>query len=90
MIHDPMRDEIAEVLHAHSCECLGDFHSLDVVVAMSLIARVRADERERAAVVVRQYAADTHPIHNRTEGCPRCYIAAALLVAANHVDGTAP
>ena len=54
------------------------------------LARVRADERERAAVVVRQYAADTHPIHNRTEGCPRCYIAAALLVAANHVDGTAP
>jgi hypothetical protein len=54
------------------------------------LARVRADERERAAGVVRQYAADTHPIHNRTEGCPRCYIAAALLVAANHVDGTAP
>ena len=49
MIHDPMRDEIAEVLHAHSCECLRYSHSLDVVVAMSLIARVRADERERAA-----------------------------------------
>ena len=81
MTHDPMCRN-AKRIDPHydtqgRCDC-------------DLIARVRADERERAAVVVRQYAADTHPIHNRTEGCPRCYIAAALLVAANHVDGTAP
>lgn len=77
MTHDPMCPMPDSRFMSATCQC-------------DLIARVRADERERAAVVVRQYAADTHPIHNRTEGCPRCYIAAALLVAANHVDGTAP
>lgn len=61
-----------------------------LVCECDLIARVRTDEQEHSAAVVRQYAADTHPIHNRAEGCPRCDIAAALLVAANHVDGTAP
>lgn len=78
MIHDEHDPMCPTMIHGIDCD------------ACDLIARVRADERERAAVVVRQYAADTHPIHNRTEGCPRCYIAAALLVAANHVDGTAP
>ena len=76
MTHDPM--------------CHVTWMPAEACAQCNLIALVRADERERAAVVVRQYAADTHPIHNRTEGCPRCYIAAALLVAANHVDGTAP
>lgn len=76
MTHDPMcRHQSYPAPGFGGCDC--DF-----------IARVRTDEQEHAAAVVRQYAANTHPIHNRAEGCPRCDIAAALLVAANHVDGT--